>query len=450
MSTVRKYAGLPDLDPAPDIYETPELTDDTSTHPTSTTLRSESPASSFHEDDNSGIDRQRLDADEARTHFLPPEQRDQNVSGRINSKRKSYRSSSKRRRRKDTPDINGVINGLEVSSDDEEESLERKIARLRREVEEVKGVFEQRKEKSVNGTAKEIHNEAESLDALSQVLDSVGSIAAEDETGAASRLQKKLASTAKASGNLANGQSADSTRQDIGSPTYTVTYAPNYQEDHALSKVSDFESRLALIEAALGIDAMTLPTQDRSAAKAMIPTLDSLDKQLNTLSNSTDSSLDRISRRVRHLTVDAEKLERARKSAKAAQEALSPASNGPRSAGLASEAGIPEVEDHESMSKINALYGTLPTIESLAPLLPSVLDRLRSLRILHADAASASQTLSKVESRQEAMKDELQGWREGLEKVEKAMEQGEQTMKGNTEMVEGWVKELEERMRKIV
>lgn len=213
--------------------------------------------------------------------------------------------------------------------------------------------------------------------------------------------------------------------------------------------MSEFDSRLALIEAALGLDAIPLPTQDRSAAKAIIPTLNSLDKQLITLSTSTDSSLDKISRRVRHLTVDAEKLERARKSAIAAQEALSPTGNSPRSAGLNSEAGFPEVDDHESMSKINALYGTLSTIESLSSLLPSVLDRLRSLRTLHADAAIASQTLSKVESRQEAMKEDLQGWREGLEKVEKAMEHGEQTMKGNTEMVEAWVKELEERMQKL-
>ena len=29
------------------------------------------------------------------------------------------------------------------------------------------------------------------------------------------------------------------------------------------------------------------------------------------------------------------------------------------------------------------------------------------------------------------------------------MEQGEQTMKANTEMVEGWVKELEERISKL-
>ncbi len=281
-------------------------------------------------------------------------------------------------------------------------------------------------------------------------MDSVAPANEEGGNSAASRLTKKLASVPNRNGTSANGQSAEPVRQDGASSTYTITYAPNYQEDHTLSKVSDFDSRLALIEAALGIDAIPLPTQDRSAAKAILPALDSLDKQVNTLSNSTDSSLEKISRRVRHLTVDAEKLERARRSAKAAQEALSPSIGDPRSSSINSEAQvIPEVEDHETLSKINALYGTLSTIESLAPLLPSVLDRLRSLRTLHADAATASQTLNKVESRQEAMKEELQGWREGLEKVEKAMEQGEQTMKDNTEMVEGWVKELEERMRKI-
>ncbi|KAK3178901.1 hypothetical protein OEA41_001038 [Lepraria neglecta] len=453
MSTVRKYAGLPDLDPAPDIYETPELTDDNSTHPTSTTLRSESPASSYHdgnEDDTSGIDRHRLDADEARTHFLPAHEQDESLSSRISSKRKSYRSSS-RKRRKDGLEINGIINGLEVSSDDEVESLERKLARLRREVAEVKDEFERCKVKPRENVSQETKDETASLDTLSHVLDSIGPITTDGEASAASRLTRRLASVSRPSGQPVDGKPA---QQDRTSSTYTVTYAPKYQEDHTLSKVSDFDSRLALIEAALGIDTIPLPTQDRSTSKAVIPTLNSLDKQLTTLSTSTDSSLDTISRRVRQLTHDAEKLEQARKSAKAAhealkQEALSPTGKGPRSPPASSASRFSETEDPESMSKINALYGTLSTIESLAPLLPSVLDRLRSLRTLHADAATASQSLSKVESRQEAMKEELQGWREGLEKVEKAMESGEQTMKGNTDMVEGWVKELEERMRKL-
>ena len=420
---------------------------------TSTTIRSESPESSYNEDDTSGVVRHRLHADEARTHFEPADTGNHSLSGRISSKRKSYRSTS-RKKRKDRPEMNGIINGLEVSSDEEDESLERKLARLRREVAEVKDEFQRREKKPQDVTATEKDNETGSLDALSQVLESVGPTTADGENGAANRLTRKLTSALKPNGVETNKLPAASAQQDGANSTYTVTYAPKYQEEHALSKVSDFESRLTLIEAALGIDAIPLPTQDRSAAKAVIPTLDMLDKQFNTLTTSTDSSLDVIRRRVQQLTHDTEKLEQSRKSAKAAyealrQETLSPTGKGVRSPTVNAVARLPEIEDPEVTSKINALYGTLNTIESLAPLLPSVLDRLRSLRTLHADAATASQTLSKVESRQEAMKDELEGWRQGLEKVEKAIEQGEHTMKANTEMVEGWVKELEERISKL-
>ena len=374
------------------------------------------------------------------------------MSSRISSKRKSYRSSS-RKRRKDGSKLNGIINGVEVPSDEEYESLERRLARLRREVAEVKDEFE-RRGKPQDDAAKEKEDEVSSLDALSRVLERVGPATIESEKGAANRLTQRLTSVAKLNAVVADEKSPEPIPQDGTSSTYTVVYAPTYQEDHTLSKVSDFESRLTLIEAALGIDGIPLPTQDRSAAKAVIPSLDMLDKQINTLTTSTDSSLDTISRRVRQLIHDTEKLEHARKSAKAAyealrQETLSPTGKAVRSPNSTAPANFPELEDPETTSKINALYGTLSTIESLAPLLPSVLDRLRSLRTLHADAATSSQLLSKIESRQEAMNDELQGWRQGLEKVEKAMEQGEQTMKANTETVEGWVRELEERLRKL-
>ncbi|CAD6568789.1 MAG: hypothetical protein ASARMPRED_002054 [Alectoria sarmentosa] len=425
-------------DPAPDIYETPELTEDTFTHPTDTTLRSESPASSSHEDEDevSGIVRHRLDADEARTHFLPSGERDPSLTSRISSKRKSYRSSS-RKRRKDGPEINGLINGIQASSDEGVESLERKLARLRKEVAQVKDEFEQMRANKENGVTQEPQQEAESLDTLSQLLDSVGPLDIDDSAGAASRLTKRLMAATKLPRTSVDGLGSRPPQQVGASSTYTIAYAPTYQEDHTLSRVSDFDSRLTLIEAALGLDAIPLPTQDRSPSKAILPALDTLDKQLASLSTSTNTSLDKVSRRVKQLTQDAEKLEQARKAAKAAQEALSPSSEDfPSLNGRAKDADV--LDDAEQRSKINGLYGTLSTIESLAPLLPSVLDRLRSLRSFHADAATASQTLAKLETRHEETKQELQVWREGLEKVENAMKQGEQTVKENTETVEGW------------
>ena len=297
-------------------------------------------------------------------------------------------------------------------------------------------------------------DEGASLDTLSQVLDSITPTPSNGENGAAARLAKRLQSTSILQEPSANGDEARKSQQDGDNSKYNISYAPKYQEDHTLAKVSDFDSRLAQVESALGIDAIPLPTQEGSAAKAVIPSLDQLDKQLTTLSTSSESSLDAVSRKVRQLTQDAEKLEQARKAAKAAhealrQEALNSPGNDARQQVSTEGANISSIEDPESISKINALYGTLSTIESLAPMLPSVLDRLRSLRSLHADAATASQTLTKVESRQEEMQEEIRSWKEGLEKVEKAMEQGEMTTKANTELVDGWVKDLESRMRKL-
>jgi nuclear migration protein JNM1 len=135
-------------------------------------------------------------------------------------------------------------------------------------------------------------------------------------------------------------------------------------------------------------------------------------------------------------------LDEARKSAKVAQEDL-------RAASGDSKMEDDDDIDSEQVAKINALYGTLATIEHLSPMLPSLLDRLRSLRAIHADAATASETLEKVAKGQEDMAGDIRKWREGLEKVEQAIKQGEQTMGGNMKAVEGWVKDLEERMARL-
>ncbi len=331
------------------------------------------------------------------------------------------------------------------------ESLERKLARLRKEVAEVQGDFEQRRARKEDEATQEPQLEAESLDTLNQILINLDTPIADGGAGAANRLVKRLVAEptlTETSVNPVDGLGSRSAQQTAASSIYTVSYAPTYQEEHTLSKVSDFDSRLTMIEAALGLDAVPLPTQDRSPSKAVLPTLDALDKQLGTLSTSTDKSLDKLNGKVKQLTQSAEELERARKAAKASQDALSPSSEDfPPMNSPGKEGDL--FDDAEQRSKINALYGTLSTIESLAPLLPSVLDRLRSLRSLHADAATASQTLARLEARQEETKQELRGWREGLEKVETAMKQGEKTVKGNTETVETWVKELEERIRKL-
>ncbi len=335
-------------------------------------------------------------------------------SDRLNGKRKSYKTSS--RRHHDNIEIG------DLSDEEDGENLERKIARLKREIEEAKEEYGKKKGEAQQAAPTD---DAE-LVSLSQALDEISAIS-EGGMPAITRIAKAL---------------NDSKEEAIGEPvmqqtdgaTYTVTYAPSYEQSHALAKAADFDRRLVLLERAIGITSSALPElESNGLPRAIIPTLDTLQKQILTLSEASTSSLDSISRRVRTLTQEADQLEKSRKAAIAAQDAL------------ASQGGsLPvDTDDMEQTAKINALYGTLPTIESMTPLLPPLLDRLRSLRAIHADAATASETLERIERSQGEMAAEIKQWREGLDKIEAAMGEGETTMTANMQVVEGWVKDLE-------
>lgn len=349
-------------------------------------------------------------------------------SDRVTAKRKSYKTSTRRQRRRE----DGTEEYGDFSDDEDGESLERKLARLKREIEEVKEEYGKRQAENKETDGKDGEDLGANVTALSRMLDGISTSQVSAPPSVAAKFAKDLGTGIKANG-------PPQTSQGKGdSATYTVTYAPTYQQSHALAKAADFDTRLALLEKALGINPTDLPTS--ATPRAILPSLETLQRQISLITESSPSSLDSISRRVRALTQEAEKLEESRKAAKAAQDAL-------RAAG--GDVIAEEGEDSEQVAKINALYGTLSTIENLAPLLPPLLDRLRSLRAIHADAATASDGLTKVEERQSQMADEIKKWREGLEKVEAAMKQGETVMSGNMKVVEGWVKELEQKMEKV-
>lgn len=374
-------------------------------------------------------------------------------SDRIDIRRKSYHASSRRRRKGGDGEEE-----LDSESDEDEttvESLQRRIARLQREAEELK-VEASRQQLSTKTGPEDAHVQDEALDQLNNAIKTLDTLSTEGSITAERSLAQKLTTSLRASPSTIPSTTAASSLPSPAQPSYTVTYAPNYASTHTLSRVATFDTRLTLLETLLGLSSLPLPTQSRTHDKAILPTLDTLDRQITFLATSSASTLDSISKKIRHLITEAEKLDSARKAAKASQEALKAAAQAQAESGSfpesAAKTGAPpkeSLEDPEHVSKVSALYGTLPTIESLAPLLPAVLDRLRSLRLIHADAASASQTLAAVEKKQVEMGEELRSWKEGLEKVEGVMRGGEERMKGNMGVVEGWVRELEERVQKL-
>ena len=78
-----------------DLFETPELTDDTSTRPPESET---SPNDIGDDEDSSGINRLALDASGARSQFRSTQvdAREADFSDRLDSKRKSYRVTSRR------------------------------------------------------------------------------------------------------------------------------------------------------------------------------------------------------------------------------------------------------------------------------------------------------------------------------------------------------------------
>lgn len=364
-------------------------------------------------------------------------------SDRVNGKRKSYKASSRRQqKREDGTEVLG-----DISDEEDGESLDRKLARLRREIEEVKEEFGKRnyEKQKANGLLPDddgLVGEDEAAK-LSKMLDGISVSQGSTNGSAGARLAKSLGSSIKSS---EPPQMTTMPQKGGEATTYTVSYAPDYQQSHTFARAADFDSRLTLLEKALGITSTAIPTLDsKGVPMAVLPTLDRLQRQISVITEASPSSLDSISRRVRTLTQEAERLDEARKSAKAAQEELRAANGDTPTKTGDSEDG----QDSDQVAKINALYGTLSTIENLAPILPSLLDRLRSLRAIHTDAATASETLDKVAKRQEDMAADIKKWREGLEKVEQAMKQSETVMGGNMKVIEGWVKDLEERMARF-
>ena len=406
------------------------------------TVRSDSPDSQYNgalDDQSNGIDRHRINQDEARTRFLPRSERELYESQNGIKKRQRHRSSE-RRRPKYGEDI---INNVNVSDDgDEDDSLERKLAWLQREVAEVRGEFDRRSQESKKDPSPQESRNISGLDSLAQALQAVNASASRANGSTAQSFIRDVdlsatsrQSTTNAATKLRDGEKEAS---EISSgPAHSI------QSDSNLTHIADFDARLSQLEHALGVDTISLPSQNSSHSKPLLPSLERLDKQFASFSLLDETSHDALKGRVRELALETESLERRKRQAVESQ-GLGSARPGSSSA----KEGI-AADDSEQVAKINALYGTLNTIESLAPLLPSVLDRLRSLKDVHAEATSASQRLADAESRQEEICQELQAWREGLEKVESAMQESHGTMKSNTDTVETWVKDLEQRMKAL-
>ncbi|KAI9851758.1 MAG: hypothetical protein M1838_002835 [Thelocarpon superellum] len=456
MAQSRKYAGLPDLDSAPDIYETNDATLDGSTVAASTTGRSPSPS----EDSDTNISRRHLQPSKARTHFKPAkvDARDVDFSDRIDSQRRSYRASWRRLRRGHGTEDEGAELG--DFSDEEDEPLSHKLSRLRREMKDAMEEVRRRKEEA----ARQVDNAEEEdgggddeveITSLCRMMEETRKMSEGLDSSATVELEKQLHQRQKLdeAGTAPGVAHTPSISQTASMPLSTP---PTYTPTQALAKAASFDARLTLLENMLGLasspDSLTNPHSNPAGpvSKPILQSLTTLEKQISLLA---DTPLDNLSRRVRQLAQETDKLEEQRSPSSSSTLSSTkpgapraplpppPSDVHPSSSSLAG--------DTARLTKINALYGALSTIEDLSPTLPVILERLRSLRLIHADAGTASSTLHRLEAKQADVDAEVRMWRAGLEKVERGVRNGEDVLRSNVKGLENALNALEERVRAL-
>lgn len=401
MAEINRFANLPGYDDQQEIYETPELTDDTST---TTAQRSPSPttssATSENDDDESfGVSRRRLYPERARSRFDRTDKRVEtkgvDLSDRVDGRRRGY----------------GIRKGRGVR-EEEDEGLETKIARLKREIEECR-VLAKENGQAENGAEEKV--DEDEINSLSKVL-------ADVEVAEDSKKRRAQKPTEHAP------QTEDTdVEQDL-------------TDDQVLQRVAVFDTRLASLETALGIhsfDANLGDPESSVAATPLLPTLSLLDQQLSALTSATSlTNLEAVGGRVRKLN----------------EELASAQSQGaPQQKETEDEEGssTTAVLSPHDYKQLQSLYPLLPTLQNLSPTIAPLLARLRSLRQLHSNAATAAEDLDALETRQGELEQELKTWRQGLEKVEQVVGKADEANGRNGRVVEGWVKELEGRIRSL-
>jgi nuclear migration protein JNM1 len=419
-----KYDSLPGIDSAPDVYETPDLTEDASTVQASTAV-SESEGDDS-DPERSAIHHQRFQTEQARSRFQPSrvDAHGVNFSDNI-AQRGSYRTSTRSQRRP------GDTLGEDSDEEEEEESFSKKLLRVKRELLELEAEHQQRVE-SGDKSKIEGQDPKEMMEVIGDTLDEIYTERAGGARGAEARLDRTIK---KFNDYTPFAPSPRVSQVSANQPPLPGTQIQRNQLEHVLNQAADFDKRITQLENNLGLNGNTMPEMSEKSTFPVFTTLQRLDQTISLIGDASTNNLEAATQNIKKLTAEAAQLMEA-------QQEVS-------RTGSASDGGK-TVTSPDQEAKINALYGTLPSIDKLSPILPLVLDRLRSLRLVHTSAWQANEALSELEHRQSQQEDEIKKWETSLEIVERDMVDCEKAMHGNMKVMAGDIKMMEEKIEKLL
>ncbi|KAJ3041090.1 hypothetical protein HDV00_009990 [Rhizophlyctis rosea] len=491
-----KYDALPDIDSQPDVYETPDLDGETP-HLDNYEVLSDY---SSPEEESEEISRAGLSVPAAASRFAKAtaDTSEADFSGRVGKRRnkavKGPRESANRRR---LPDRDEYELGLGKDG-------ESKFQRLRRLMFEVQELSEElnvdtssagdaegmgedggagqeqetRQQPSktqlshrqlleqVSALQSELSRIGSSMggpDALSSTFEApAGTLTKQLETG------KSLMAHLKAFKALSLSDQPDAVRSATPAPdnapttttptvTYELLYTPQTLKTTTLSKLTTLESRLTSLERLLGTshldptDQTDTTTSLLQSSGSLIGALERLDHHLALLSQPR--TLDALSRKVKNLTGEMERLAELRKKRELetslqleGRSSTVPSSldGDPTSTSSPAQQITPDQD-----RKINRLFLTLDRVDPIASVVPHLLARLQGLRSLHAEAAVFSESLRMLVREQERIGEGAKVVEEALKSLEGSVRENEEGVKKNLASLEDRMKALGERVERL-
>ncbi|EIW82699.1 hypothetical protein CONPUDRAFT_120792 [Coniophora puteana RWD-64-598 SS2] len=202
--------------------------------------------------------------------------------------------------------------------------------------------------------------------------------------------------------------------------------------------VVEMDRRVGELEKLVGSASATLD-ESTPLTPPLLPLVNRLSSQLTLLTQPRH--IDSISRRLKLLLSELERVSAAQTQRR--QQGGSAGSGNQQSSSQSQTAAVPGTPLHDTL---------LPLLTRLGPALPHIphiLTRLRTLSALHAGAAEFQGTLSSLEEEQRRTREALEALRSAVESVEGSIDANRATVAGNVKGLDGRVDTLLARLEEL-
>ncbi|CDO77699.1 hypothetical protein BN946_scf184969.g50 [Trametes cinnabarina] len=192
--------------------------------------------------------------------------------------------------------------------------------------------------------------------------------------------------------------------------------------------------------------AILIVSQSSPLPPPLLPLLTRLNAQLTLLTQPRH--IDSISRRIKLLNAELERTSSANNQAHSASQrrgAQHPSAQG-QSASSPSASAAPATPTASSVAMQEQLAPVLSRLAPLLPHIPHILTRLRTLSALHTSAAGFEKTLESLEEEQRRTHAALEELQRAVEGVEKSLAENETLVKGNVRELEDRIEDVGRRM----